>query len=64
MIGLIFGENELPKEILRAIKNKNIKYIIIDLTNKNLFKKDKNSHKASIGEFGKIISAFSFRLFV
>ena len=55
MIGLIFGENELPKEILRAIKNKNIKYIIIDLTNKNLFKKDKNSHKASIGEFGKII---------
>ena len=55
MIGLIFGENELPKEILRAIKNKNIKYIIIDLTNKNLFKKDKNSHKVSIGEFGKII---------
>ena len=55
MIGLIFGENELPKEILRAIKNQNIKYIIIDLTNKNLFKKDKNSHKVSIGEFGKII---------
>ena len=41
MIGLIFGENELPKEILRAIKNKNIKYIIIDLTNKNLLKKIK-----------------------
>ena len=55
MIGLIFGENELPKEILRTVKNKNIKYIIIDLTIKNLFKKDKHSHKASIGQFGKII---------
>ena len=55
MIGLIFGENELPKEILRTVKNKKIRYIIIDLTIKNLFKKDKHSHKASIGQFGKII---------
>ena len=55
MIGLIFGENELPKEILRTVKNKKIRYIIIDLTIKNLFKNDKHSHKASIGQFGKII---------
>ncbi len=55
MIGLIFGENELPKEILRAVKNKKIKYIIIDLTSKNIFKKDKYSYRASIGQFGKII---------
>ena len=55
MIGLIFGENELPKEILRTVKKKKIKYIIIDLTIKNRFKKDKYSHKASIGQFGKII---------
>ncbi len=55
MIGLIFGETDFPKYIYRKIKNKK-KYIIIDLTNKNLFKKDKNSHKVSIGQFGKIIS--------
>ena len=55
MIGLIFGETDFPKYIYRKIKNKK-KYLIIDLTNKNLFKKDKNAHKVSIGQFGKIIS--------
>ena len=55
MIGLIFGETDFPKYIYRKIKNKK-KYTIIDLTNKNFFKKDKNSHKVSIGQFGKMIS--------
>tara|TARA_A100001015_G_scaffold167363_1_gene186062 strand:- start:285 stop:1073 length:789 start_codon:yes stop_codon:yes gene_type:complete len=55
MIGLIFGETDFPKYIFKRIKNKK-KYIIIDLTKKNLFKKDKNSYKVSIGQFGKIIS--------
>ena len=55
MIGLIFGETDFPKYIYRKIKNKK-KYTIIDLTSKNFFKKDKNSHKVSIGQFGKIIS--------
>ena len=55
MIGLIFGETEFPKYIYKKIKNKK-KYTIIDFTNKNFFKKDKNSHKISIGQFGKIIS--------
>ena len=55
MIGLIFGETDFPKYIYKKIKNKK-KYTIIDLTNKNFFKKDKNSHKISIGQFGKIIS--------
>ena len=55
MIGLIFGETAFPKYIHRKIKNKK-KYIIIDLTNKNFFKKDTNSHKVSIGQFGRIIS--------
>ena len=40
MIGLIFGETDFPKYIYRKIKNKK-KYTIIDLTNKNFFKKDK-----------------------
>ena len=55
MIGLIFGETDFPKYIYKKIKNKK-SYTIIDLTKKNVFKKDKNSHKVSIGQFGKIIS--------
>ena len=57
MIGLIFGETDFPKYIYKKIKNKK-KYLIIDLTKKKYFKKDKNSHSISIGEFGKIISIF------
>ncbi len=56
MIGLIFGETSFPKEILKKIKKKNIKYLIIDLTKKKVFKKDKKSYSVSIGEFGKIIN--------
>ena len=55
MIGLIFGETDFPKYIYRKIKGKK-KYIIIDLTKKKFFKKDKNSYSVSIGQFGKIIS--------
>ena len=55
MIGLIFGETDFPKQILKKIKSKT-KYIIIDLTNKNIFKKYKESYSVSIGQFGKIIN--------
>ena len=55
MIGLIFGETNLPKYIYKKIKFKK-KFIIIDLTKKNIFKNYKNSFPAKIGEFGKIIS--------
>ena len=55
MIGLIFGDTDFPKYIYKKIKNKK-SYTIIDLTKKNFFKKDKSSHKVSIGQFGKIIS--------
>ena len=51
MIGLIFGETNFPIEILKNIKKKNLKYLIIDLTKKKSFKKDKNCHIVSIGEF-------------
>ena len=55
MIGLIFGETNFPKYIYKKIKgNKN--YLIIDLTKKKFFKKDKNSFSVSVGQFGKIIS--------
>ena len=55
MIGLMFGETEFPKYILRSIKKK-YKYLIIDLTKRKLFKREKNSYSVSIGQFGKIIS--------
>src|SRR5210317_1716410 len=55
MIGLIFGDTDFPKEILRTIKRKRINYLIIDLSNKKKFKKDKKSYSVSIGQFGKII---------
>jgi len=54
MIGLIFGETHFPREILKKVKKRKVKYLIIDLTNGN-FKKDKHSYKVSIGQFGKII---------
>jgi len=43
MIGLIFGETDFPKIILNKIKKKK-KYLIINLTKKNKFKKKKNSY--------------------
>ena len=42
MIGLFFGNKNLPLEILKKIKKRKIKYFIIDLTKNNNFKKDKN----------------------
>ena len=56
MIGLIFGDTELPVLILKKIKKKKIKYIIIDLSKNKKFNKDKNSYSISIGQFGKIIN--------
>ena len=54
MIGLIFGETDFPKKILKKIKNKK-NYLIIDLTKNKNFKKDRNSYSVSLGQFGKII---------
>ena len=55
MIGLIFGDTDFPKEILKTIKKKKIKYLIVDLSKAKKFKKDKKSYSVSIGQFGKII---------
>ena len=48
MIGLIFGETNFPKEILKKIKKIKKKYLIIDLTKNKIFKKDKNSTSVSL----------------
>jgi UDP-2,3-diacylglucosamine hydrolase len=55
MIGLIFGETDFPKQILKRIRKKK-KYLIIDLTRNKVYKKNKNSYSVSIGQFGKIIN--------
>ena len=55
MIGLIFGETDFPKQILKKLKNKE-NYLIIDLTNNKNFKNDKNSYSVFIGQFGKILN--------
>ena len=56
MIGLIFGGNNFPLEILKKIKKKKLKYLIIDLSKSKKFKRDKKSYSVSIGQFGKIIN--------
>ena len=55
MIGLIFGDSEFPNHILRTIKQRKIKYLIIDLSKSKKFKNDKKSYSVSLGQFGKII---------
>ncbi len=56
MIGLFLGSTDLPLIILKKIKKNKLKYFIVDLTKKNLFKKDKNSYFVSIGKFGEILN--------
>ncbi len=56
MIGLIFGDTDFPKEILKKIKQKKLKYLIIDLSEKRFFNREKNSKRVSLGQFGKIIN--------
>jgi len=58
MIGLIFGETNFPIQILKRIKRRHLKYLIVDLTKRRNFKKDRYSHTVSIGQLGKIIKIF------
>ena len=56
MIGLIFGDTDFPKEILKTIKKRKIKYLVIDLSKSKRFKRDEKSYLVSIGQFGKILN--------
>ncbi len=55
MIGLIFGDSDFPNLILKTIKQRKIKYTIIDLSKSKKFKNDKKSYSVALGQFGKII---------
>ena len=61
MIGLFLGETDLPKLIIKKLKKKKIKYLIIDLTKKKIFKNDPNSYHISIGQFGKILNLLNYK---
>ena len=56
MIGLFLGDTDFSVIVLRKIQKLNKKYFIIDFSKNNKFKKDINSHRISIGKFGKILS--------
>ena len=55
MIGLFFGDTDFPKLILEKLKKRKKKYLILDLSKKNIFKKNTNSYRISIGQFGSIL---------
>ena len=56
MIGLIFGDTDFPKEILKTVKKRKVEYLIIDLSKSKKFKQERKSYSVSIGQFGKIIN--------
>ncbi len=56
MIALFLGDTDFSETVLKRIKKLKIRYFIIDFSKNNKFKKDKNSHRISIGKFGKIIN--------
>ena len=55
MIGLFLGDTDFSEIVLRKLKKLKKKYFIIDFSKNNKFKKEKNSHRISIGKFGEII---------
>ena len=56
MIGLVLGDTQLGKLIVKKLSHINKKHIIIDISKKRIFKKNKNSFSLSIGQLGKAIS--------
>jgi UDP-2,3-diacylglucosamine hydrolase len=56
MIGLFLGDTDFSDVVLNKIKKLKKKYFIIDFSKNNKFKKNNNSHRISIGKFGKIIN--------
>ncbi len=55
MIGLFLGEKQLPIKILQNLEKNKKKYFIIDLSQNNRFKNNKNSYFINIGKFGEIL---------
>ena len=56
MIGLVLGETKLGNLIIKKLKFLEKKFIIIDISEKKIFKRNKNSFSLSIGQLGKALS--------
>ena len=56
MITLILGDSKFPILIINKLKKKKKKFFIIDLSKKNIFKKEKNSYRVGIGKFGSMLN--------
>ena len=56
MLGIIAGETSLPKYLISKLIKNNSKFLIIDLTKSNNFKKYANSYSLKITQLGKAIS--------
>ena len=48
MICLILGDTNFPKKIIENFEKKKLKYFIIDLSKKNIFKKNINSFQPNL----------------
>ena len=55
MIGLVLGETQLGNIIIKKLILLKKKFIIIDISKKKIFRKNKNSFPLSIGQLGKAI---------
>ena len=55
MIGLFLGDTDFSDVVLNKIIKLNKEYFILDFSKNNKFKKNRNSHRISIGKFGQII---------
>ena len=56
MIGLILGDTKLGNLIIKKLSFAKISFIIIDISKKKIYKKNKNSFSLPIGQLGKAIS--------
>ena len=56
MIGLVLGDTHIGKLIIKKLKTLKKKFIIIDISKKKIFKKNKETFSLSIGQLGKCIS--------
>ena len=64
MIGLFLGDTDFPKLILKKLKRTKKKYLILDLSRNNIFKKDSKTFRANIGQFGSILKLYNDRSMV
>ena len=56
MIGLVLGETQLGNLIIKKLKLLKKNFLIIDISKKKIFKKNKNFFPLSIGQLGKAIT--------